>query len=300
MDPLSEVLSLLKLKSYVSGTFDVEAGSGFAIAKYDGVKCYAPVSGSCWLTMGGTHTAIQIKAGDCVVLPRGLPFSLTAARFTPLGRLQRLTPKQAGNDGASEGTPAASLIGGHFHLTGSHDETLLSALPPIVHIHKQSAKETIRWSLERLTEELSTPQPGTALTAQQLAYVVLVQALRLHLQQEAAKGVGWLFALADPQIRLALTCMHSDPAHCWTLKELAQRAGMSRTVYAARFKTVVGTSSMQYLARWRMLLAGDRLKASDAPISDISTSVGYETESAFGKAFHKVWGHPPREHRQHP
>ena len=153
------------------------------------------------------------------------------------------------------------MIGGHFHLTGSHAETLLGALPLVVHIHKQSAKDTIRWSLERLTEELSAPQPGTALIAQQLAYGVLVQALRLHLQLEAAKGVGWLFALADPQIRIALTCMHGEPAHTWTLEELALRTGMSRTVFAGRFKTTVGATPMQYLTRWRMLLAGDRLRA---------------------------------------
>ncbi len=72
--------------------------------------------------------------------------------------------------------------------------------------------------------------------AQQLAYMMLVQALGLHLQEEAAKGVRRLFALADSQMRIAITCMHDDPRHPWTLQELADRVGMSRTVFAQKFK----------------------------------------------------------------
>jgi AraC-like DNA-binding protein len=167
-----------------------------------------------------------------------------------------------------------------------------------VHIRNKSDKAAMRWSLKRITEELSDPQPGASLMAQQLAYMMLLQALRLHLREEADKGSGWLFALADPQMRVAITCMHNDPGHPWTLQELANRLAMSRTVFAQKFKSRVGTTSMEYLTRWRMLLAGDRLKSSDDPVSAISSSLGYETESAFGKAFRRVWGCSPREHRR--
>jgi len=129
---------------------------------------------------------------------------------------------------------------------------------------------------------------------------MLVQALRLHLQEEAGRGVGWLFALADPQIRVAIKCMHDDPGHPWTLQELAERLCMSRTVFAQKFKKRVGMTSMEYLTRWRMLLAGDRLKRSDESLSEICSSLGYEAESAFGRAFRRVWGCSPREHRRQP
>jgi len=52
--------------------------------------------------------------------------------------------------------------------------------------------------------------------------------------------------------------MHDFPAHRWTLQDLAERAGMSRSTFALKFKETVGTSPMEYLARWRMLLAGDK------------------------------------------
>src|SRR6202790_100228 len=102
----------------------------------------------------------------------------------------------------------------------------------------------MRWSLERMMQELREPQPGGFLVAQQLAYMILVQALRLHLAEGLRGGVGWLFALADKQMSAAINAMHDDPAHRWTLQELAERAGMSRSIFALRFKETVGASSM--------------------------------------------------------
>ena len=119
---------------------------------------------------------------------------------------------------------------------------------------------------------------------------------RLHLAEGTRGGVGWLFALADKQMSAAITCMHDDPGHPWTLQKLAERVGMSRSIFALRFKETVGDTPMEYLTRWRMLLAGDRLKNSDDSISAIALSLGYESESAFGKAFKRVMGCSPRQH----
>jgi AraC-like DNA-binding protein len=94
----------------------------------------------------------------------------------------------------------------------------------------------------------------------------------------------------------AITNMHDDPGHPWTLQELAERVGMSRSIFALRFKETVGATPMEYLTRWRMLLAGDRLKNTDDSISVIALSLGYESESAFGKAFRRVMGCSPRQH----
>ena len=90
--------------------------------------------------------------------------------------------------------------------------------------------------------------------------------------------------------------MHGDPAHRWTLQELAKRAGMSRSTFALKFKETVGASPMEYLTRWRMLLAGDRLTNSTDPISAIALSLGYESESAFSTAFKRVMGCSPRQY----
>ena len=97
---------------------------------------------------------------------------------------------------------------------------------------------------------------------------MLVQALRVFLQQQGEERIGWLFALCDPQLKAALNLMHADPAFPWTLQELAHRTGMSRTVFAKKFKTEVGMTPMRYLSKWRMLLAGERLKLARTYFAD--------------------------------
>jgi AraC-like DNA-binding protein len=300
VDPLSDVLSLLKPRSYSSGGFHVGGDMAIQFPKHQGIKCYAVVSGQCWLSVEGVPDAVLLTAGDCFLLPRGLPFCLaTDLSITPVDYRVFLSARKNGDTVSHHESGGRYVVGGHFVLTGSHADILLRSLPPIVHIRKELDKAAMRWSLERMKEELRDPQPGGSLIAQQLAYVMLVQALRLHLADGAKGGVGWLFALADKQMSVAITCMHDDPGHPWTLQKLAEGVGMSRSIFALRFKETVGATPMEYLTRWRMLLAGDRLKNSDDSISVIALSLGYESESAFGKAFRRVMGCSPRQYSRH-
>jgi AraC-like DNA-binding protein len=94
----------------------------------------------------------------------------------------------------------------------------------------------------------------------------------------------------------AISAMHADPGHPWTLQTLAARAGMSRSSFALKFKATVGKAPMEYLAYWRMLLAGDRLANAGDPVSVIALSLGYESESAFSTAFKRVMGCSPRQY----
>ena len=126
--------------------------------------------------------------------------------------------------------------------------------------------------------------------------MLLVQVLRLHLAEGTNGGVGWLFALADRQMSAAINAMHEEPARRWTLQALAARAGMSRTSFALKFKALVGAAPMDYLTRWRMLLAADKLQTSGASIAGIAASLGYESESAFSTAFKRMMGCPPRQY----
>jgi AraC-like DNA-binding protein len=300
MDPLSDVLSLLKPQSYISGGFGVDNDMAIQFPKHQGIKCYAVVSGQCWLSVETVPDAVLLTTGDCFLLPRGLPFSLaTDLSLKPIDFRTFLAAQGPGSTVSHNESAGRYIVGGHFVLTGSHADILLRSLPPIVHIRKESDKAAMRWSLERMKEELRNPQPGGSLITQQLAYMMLVQALRLHLAGEAAdgaKGGGWLFALADKHMSAAITCMHDEPGHPWTLQKLASRAGMSRSIFALRFKETVGATPMEYLTRWRMLLAGDKLKNSTDSLSGIALSLGYESESAFGKAFRRVMGCSPRQY----
>ena len=171
---------------------------------------------------------------------------------------------------------------------------LLGILPPIVHIQKESDKAAIRWSLERMRQELREGQPGGFLMAQHLAHLMLLQALRLHLAEGSAGGVGWLFALGDKHMSAAIAAIHEAPAHRWTLQALAERAGMSRSSFALRFKETVGASPMEYLTRWRMLLAGTGscIRAIPFPPSRTRSATNPRAPSAPLQASHGLFAAP--------
>jgi len=157
----------------------------------------------------------------------------------------------------------------------------------------------MRWSLEHMVAEIRDPQPGSSLITQQLAYMMLIQALRLHLAEGAGQSMGWLFALGDKQISRAIISMHQQPAHPWTLQQLAVQAGMSRSSFALRFKQLVQISPIEYLTHWRMRLASEKLQHPTGSIARIAVALGYESEGAFGKAFKRVVGCTPGQYRRH-
>jgi AraC-like DNA-binding protein len=295
MDPLSDVLSLLRPRSAMSGGFDAGGAWSIRFARHQGVKCYAVVAGRCWLEVEDVAEPALLNAGDCFLLPGGRPFRLASdLALTPVDAATIFHPARDGGIASINGGGDFFLAGGHFLLSGEHATRLLGALPPIVHLRQEADRDALRWSLQRMAEELRERRPGGSLVAQHLAHLMLVQALRLHLAEGGR--AGWLFSLSDRQMGAAIGAMHEDPARRWSLRELAALAGMSRSVFAQRFKQAVGESPLEYLRRWRMLLAADRLAHSGQSIAAIARSLGYESESAFGAAFRRVMGASPRRY----
>ncbi len=239
---------------------------------------------------------MQLAAGDFVLMPSGKGYRLyTAPNSPPIDAFRFFPSVPAGETAVLNGGGALSGVGGYFGFEGMHAELLLGMMPPLVHIRAEAHKAALRWSIERLMRELRDPQPGSALIAEHLAQALLIEALRLHLAEHAGQSAGWLFALADRQMRAVIAAMHAEPARKWTLEALARVAGMSRSSFAARFKDTVGEPAMDYLTRWRMMIAADRLSHAGMSIAIVAPSVGYDSESAFGAAFKRVMGHSPRQ-----
>jgi AraC-like DNA-binding protein len=299
MDPLSEVLSLLKPRSTLSAGFD--AGGQWSIRfpdQHKCIKCYAVVSGACWLGVDGVPDPVRLKAGDCFVLPSGRPFRLASdMSLEPVAASTIFPPERPGGVATLNGGGDFFCVGSRFAVSGSHANILMGMLPPIVHIRNESDQAALRWAVEHMRHELREQQPGSILIAQHLAHMMLIQALRMHLaEMPNGSGTGWLAALSDRHLGLSINAMHSEPARRWTLQELADRACMSRSAFAQKFKDAVGLAPMEYLVRWRMLLAADRLERSSEPVSSIALSLGYESESAFSTAFKREMGDSPRRY----
>ncbi len=129
-----------------------------------------------------------------------------------------------------------------------------------------------------------------------LMELILVEILRnqaLRLDQE---HTGLIAGLADAVTARALTAMHNDVAHGWTVAELARLCGVSRSSFAVRFRDVVGTGPIDYLLHWRMALAKDELRRGDRSSGEIALAIGFQSSSAFSTAFTRAIGYSPKRY----
>ena len=293
MDPLSDVLALLEPRSYRVGGF--EAGGDWSVrfgAYEEGIKCYAVTAGRCWIAVEGVEVPVLLEEGDCFLLPHGVPFQIGSdPKLTADDWRRHFVGSPEGTVVKLNGGCGVTVLGSHFQFVGPHAEMLLGLLPPIVHLHSKTDRVTLGWAFDRMRQELTVAQPGSVLIAQHLAHMIFVQALRIHLSE--GQGIGWLSALSDKRVGAAITAIHREPARRWTVESLAVDVGMSRSSFAARFRQLVGQGPIEYLTRWRMLLAGRSLSRG-ATVGAAARSLGYGSESSFSTAYKRVVGSTPR------
>jgi AraC-like DNA-binding protein len=198
-----------------------------------------------------------------------------------------------GGDGAATG-----VMCGYLACDAPLARLLFAGLPPAVraNVRGSSAGQWLETSMQYALAQTHGQRPGGAGVLAKLAEVLVIELLRLYVEQQPAGSTGWLAGVGDRIVGAALRALHNDRA--WTLEELAREAGTSRSVLAERFQQLVGSSPIQYLAQWRMLLAANLLAGSNAPLSRIAQDVGYQTDTAFSRAFRREFGTPPASWRR--
>ncbi len=300
MDPLSDVLSLLQPRSQFYAGFDAAGDWSFEFPPNEGIKFTAVMRGTCWVVTDDTEQPLRFDEGDCFLLNSRHRIVMSSNPALPAESGHHVL-EAAARDGVAvhNGGGEVFLISGRFVCAGRHAGVLFDALPAIIDIPRASSQaEVLRWSLDQWASELRNPQPGGVLISTHLAHLMLVQVLRLFLGTANKLPQGWFLALTDRQISPAIAAMHAEPARHWTLEELARIAGVSRTVFAQRFKALVGSTAMDYLARWRMLVAADRLATGNDNVASIAFALGYESESSFSTAFKRIMACSPTQYRR--
>ncbi|MCC7374573.1 MAG: AraC family transcriptional regulator [Verrucomicrobiales bacterium] len=182
-----------------------------------------------------------------------------------------------------------------FLATPMRDHPLLAVLPSLL-VSDLLGRASAEWaasSFRYAAREHASRRPGSQAILARLAEVLFVEAVRGHIEELPGNATGWLAALRDPSLSRALSALHLRPAHLWTAEALAREACLSRSAFADRFTSTIGLPPMSYLTRWRMLLAGQRLRESADTITQISAQVGYESEFTFSRAFRREMGMAP-------
>ena len=182
--------------------------------------------------------------------------------------------------------PQTTLVCGHIGFSPALTHPFIESLPDLLHLRRSEGPDYtwVGQMLEFAEHEARRRSTGWQGVVERLSQILFVYVLRAHMER-AGESAGALGALSDPQLSNALVAMHGDPAADWTLDTLAQRAGMSRSVFVRRFSAVCGMSPMKYLTRWRMNRAYVLLTRTETAVPDIAARVGYVSESAFNRVF---------------
>ena len=198
------------------------------------------------------------------------------------------------------GGAVTRLVCGYLACDARLARMLLAGLPPVVKVSVRgsNAGAWLEASLRYALSEARSPRPGGMGVLAKLSEVLFIEVLRIYMNEQTAGTTGWLAGVGDRIVGTALGALHKNPAHAWTLEELASQSGTSRSVLAERFQLIVGLAPMQYLTQWRMLLAANLLAGSNAPLIRIAEEVGYQTDTAFSRAFSREYGVPPAKWRR--
>ncbi len=187
------------------------------------------------------------------------------------------------------------LLSGTYEVTGDMSRRLLATLPPAVVV---SADECYGQLDELIAVEIDCPAPGQQLVLDRLLDLALITKLRTWFDRPGATPPAWYTAMADPVVGQALRLLHNQPAHPWTVADLAERCRVSRATLARDFRALVGVPPMSYLADWRVGRAADLLRETDTTVEAVARRVGYSNAFALSTAFKRLRGTTPTEHRR--
>lgn len=299
VDPVGEALHYLRMSGAFYCRSELTAPFGLELPPLDGTLMFHVVTaGRCWLEVPGEEPQC-LQPGDLGLVPHGQGHRLVSdpgAECADLFDLPREDISERyellhhGGGGAT-----TTMLCGAVKFDHPAAVQLVRLLPRLVHVDAWSAPEA-QWlssTLRFIAAEASELKPGGETIITRLCDIVVIQAIRSWMANAPGARTGWLGALQDAHIGRAITLVHRDPEHGWTVEALAEEAGMSRSGFAARFAELVGEPPMRYVTRWRMHVAHSWLRESDVTLADVAMRLGYQSEAAFSRAFKRFTGMSP-------
>jgi AraC-like DNA-binding protein len=315
MDAFSEILSGVKLNGAVFFTAEFSAPWGLSVP--------ASNIAAATLGLGAAHLLLyhlvveggavieltdgqctELKPGDVVIFAHGDPHHMSSGTgvkrpfpnygITPKIKPRDLSPLQAGGGGE-----ISRFVCGYMTCDPYLSRPILSGLPPVfkVNIRTYRSGHWLENSIMHLVEEAGSGRIGSEAMLAKLSEALFVDTLRRYVAGLPEQQTGWLAGTRDPIVGKSLGLLHSRVAHPWTIADLADQVGISRSALVERFTRYLSEPPMTYLTRWRLQLAARSLQRTSRGVAYIAADVGYESEAAFYRAFKREFGRPPGRYR---
>ena len=291
-DLLSVILRSVRLRG--EEVFCCAPASPFAISfGHTGGTIHIVNEGEFDLAVEGDSVSYRCRRGDVVLV--GLPHTIRHG--------ERVTPRPlADSDRRFEVTTHGEEIrwlAGTFTCDMTRKVELVHSIPPIVRL-PGAGDQSLLWldvSAQMLMKEMTEPTQGSREMISRILDLLFIQVLRAWATGPDATP-GWLTGAMDPVVGEAITAIHGDPAHPWTIDRLAQKSRLSRSAFADRFARRVGQPPAAYVAQVRLSTAADLLLDTNDSVGAVAVKVGYDSEAAFSRAFSKKYGLPPARWRR--
>lgn len=325
-DVLSDLLGNVRLRGavfyYVSfrDRWSAEAPEAKEIAEAVMPGCehvmeyHMIAKGSGWAAVSG-EAPVKLAAGDIVLFPQGDRHVISSAPGVEPHRMtadwvfaQRGSPRPlpiSYHHGVIDaGTPLpvdeADVIAvcGFVGCDLRPFNPLVAALPRILHLPASPSDSWIAHVIDQAVVESNNKRAGGDALLERLSEMMFVDAARRYLDSLDEDATGWLAGLRDRYVGKALALMHEHPDQSWGVDRLAREVGLSRSALYERFMERLGHPPMQYLANWRIQLGAQLLRQTNRTVAAIALDVGYESETAFSRAFRRLVGMPPAAWRK--
>lgn len=278
------VLDLHTLPDDVALRFPCAKSIGLHVVVQGPVHVHAPT----------LDAPLALAAGDIAVMARGCDHALSVP-----ASLAGLRPQAIGESTATA-VDGSAVISGAYQLWNTPLHPFFAELPPwfVMRAAERPRLGALALTTGLIEEEFRRGEPGADTIVHALLDVVFTYALREIAAQRGESQAGWSHAVRDAQVRRSVTLMHENCAHPWTLEELAQRAGLSRTALAERFRDAMGDTPLNYLRTLRMQRAMKLLAESERNLEAVAAEVGYQDAFSFSKVFKRTVGISPKAFRQ--
>lgn len=268
--------------------------------------------GECWGSLVG-ETPVRLQAGDILLFPHGDPHVMSSApgmRVVPGSGEQFL--RKSGQlpfllaHGGAEGPRqvaevdgyGTTLVCGFLGCDLRPFNPLVARLPRLLHLRAGAEQAWIAHFMRHAVDESTAKRAGGEAMLERMSEMMFIDAVRRYVDLLPPGSPGWLAGLRDPFVGKALGLLHAQPGEPWTPEELGRRIGLSRSALHERFAALIGQPPMQYLTSWRMQVAANHLRDSNATVAAVALEVGYESEAAFSRAFKRLVGVCPAAWRR--
>ena len=315
MDALSDALRVLRLNGAVF--LDAEFTAPWCVISHAGhggaeilsggpniVFFHVLTEGRCRARLAQGGPVFDLGAGDLIMLPRDDDHMMGSdLHLAPTVADTLVQPAIDGGMMRIEhggGGEKTRFVCGFLRYDERLCGPMLEALPRILRVPLGDGPATawLTSLLQAGARESAIPRPGGETVLAKLSELLFVEAMRRYIELLPEEETGWLAALRDRFVGRALALLHERPGHAWTVEELGESVGLSRSALAQRFTDIIGQAPIQYLTRWRLTIAAQRLRNERASLASIAAESGYESEAAFNRAFKRALGTTPAAWRR--